>query len=212
MPLPLATEGACDGHRCDDCTLCRRGRCCRRDDPDYRLPNLGDWDGPLHAPLGQLISDDGGDTLRCHACGTSWRKLGSHAWMTHDLTAAEYKAICGLPQKTALASAATRARHSKVARGAIAAGRIDLDANRARSLEVWTREQASQAGQRAQAFQQAGNYGHRVPEERRRCKQCGGPMPTPMRSRLTCSPECRRRGLQDAARKSVSMRSRRGDA
>lgn len=208
--LPIATDGPCASHRCDGCRTCQRGRCCRRDDDAYRLPKRGDWDGPLHAPLNQLVSDDGGITVRCHVCGESWLQLGSHAWMRHDLTAAEYKALFGLPQKTALAGEETRARHSLVAKNAIAAGRIDPDANRARSLEVWTREQASQAGQRAIVLQRAGGYGHTTPgEDRRLCKQCGGPMPMPMRSRITCSPACRKRGLQAAARKAAKVRNQR---
>jgi hypothetical protein len=94
MALPVAVSGCCTGHGCDECSTCLRGRCCRRDNPDYRLPTLGDWDGPLFGDLGRL--NDDGDRVECHACGGWYRLLATHL-PVHDLTAREYKRIFGLP-------------------------------------------------------------------------------------------------------------------
>jgi len=59
-------QAACDGHACDACTVCRTGACCRRDRPDYVLPELGAWNGPLFGRLGVLALDDA--QAECHIC------------------------------------------------------------------------------------------------------------------------------------------------
>lgn len=92
MPIPDA--GPCARHPCDDCRACRSGRCCRRDNPDYRLPKLGEWEGPIHGALGVLDRPDG-ERVRCHACGESYAKLTIHALRSHDLTPEEYRSIFG---------------------------------------------------------------------------------------------------------------------
>lgn len=104
---PAADRGAnpCPGHPCDRCSVCRRGLCCRGDDPE-RLPRLGDWDGPIHGELGVLDGD--GDRVRCHACGEWFVQLGTHAVRTHGLRANVYKAIFGLNRRTGLAGTAYR--------------------------------------------------------------------------------------------------------
>jgi hypothetical protein len=47
-PLPAAIERptACTDHPCDGCGVCRRGQCCRGDNP-ARQVHLGDWDGAV---------------------------------------------------------------------------------------------------------------------------------------------------------------------
>lgn len=92
--LVVADEGCCAGHLCDQCVWCRKGQCCRQDNPGYRLPTLGDWDGPIYGQLGQreII----GDTITCHICGESYRALGRHVWAKHNVTAEEYKHLFGL--------------------------------------------------------------------------------------------------------------------
>lgn len=102
MSLELATEGCCKGHPCDNCKTCRRGRCCRRDNPHYQLPEFGEWDGPVYGKLGQL--DEIGDKLECHVCGEWFSSLGSHVWCAHNINAAEYKALFGLKHTTPLAA------------------------------------------------------------------------------------------------------------
>lgn len=102
--LTFATEGPCKGHACDNCNACKRGRCCRRDNPNYQLPKEGDWDGPIYGKIGVLYANSD-ETVQCHACGESWADVGAHARCTHNLTGAEYRAIFGLNNGTPLRSA-----------------------------------------------------------------------------------------------------------
>lgn len=96
-----AHEGdPCRGHPCDGCRTCRSGRCCRRDNVNYRLPTLGEWDGPIYGELGVFRTD--GDKAECHVCGQWFGHLGGHVARAHDLTADEYRAIFGLRAKTKL--------------------------------------------------------------------------------------------------------------
>lgn len=106
--LVIATEGCCKGHPCDNCKTCQSGRCCRRDNPDYKLPALGEWDGPIYGELGVL--NDDGEKVECHCCGDWIVGLGNHLTKAHDLTAQEYKAIFGLPLSKGLLSQAAHDR------------------------------------------------------------------------------------------------------
>ena len=67
---------ACAGHLCDGCWRCRKGFCCRRDDPNWRRPQLGDWDGPIYGELGVLVAEEDGNRLVCHACGRAFGAWG----------------------------------------------------------------------------------------------------------------------------------------
>lgn len=87
------TEGPCAGHLCDRCAICRSGRCSRRDRPDCRLRELGDWGGPIYGELGALAVD--GERVECHCCGRRYRSLAHHVWSTHGISADEYRAIFG---------------------------------------------------------------------------------------------------------------------
>ena len=69
-----------------------------------RLPELGDWEGPLFGELGVLVHE--GDTVQCHACGGYFRSLASHAFLAHGLRGAEYRALFGLRRRTPLIGAA----------------------------------------------------------------------------------------------------------
>lgn len=137
--LRFATDGCCDGHLCDDCGTCRTGRCCRSDNPHYRLPAEGDWDGPIYGTIGML--DRSGDTLECHACGRDFKHLGPHVWMIHNLTADEYRAIFGLSSSTPICNKAIAARVSEVAKESVASGKINLPAEFAGSFARATPEQ-----------------------------------------------------------------------
>jgi hypothetical protein len=105
--LTVPSEGCCKGHPCDNCATCQKGRCCRRDNPNYKLPELGSWEGPVYGALGKVDRD--GNKVECHCCGEWFVSVGNHAWMAHDLLAKEYKAIFGLRMSTSLAGEA----HSK---------------------------------------------------------------------------------------------------
>lgn len=83
----------CMGHECDQCPRCAKGRCCRRDNAGYQLPELGSWQ-PVYGELGVRNTD--GTRMECHACGGWFVSIGSHSWAAHDLTAREYKAAFGL--------------------------------------------------------------------------------------------------------------------
>lgn len=114
QPGPSTTAGPCAGHACDHCSVCRRGRCCRRDRPDYHLPALGDWQEPITGQLGVLASD--GEKVQCHICGRWYRYLANHARLAHDLYADEYKALFGLNVTTGLVGPATQALQAAIAR------------------------------------------------------------------------------------------------
>jgi hypothetical protein len=103
MTLAIATEGCCKGHPCDNCKTCRSGRCCRKDNPDYKLPGLGEWDGPIYGELGVL--NDDGEKVECHCCGNRYRTLAYHLSIHHNLTADEYRSIFGLRATQGLNSA-----------------------------------------------------------------------------------------------------------
>lgn len=113
--LVLATEGCCKGHPCDNCKTCQSGRCCRKDNPDYKLPGLGEWDGPIYGELGVL--NDDGEKVECHACGKWFVGLGTHIWKVHDITEEEYKATFGLALSRGLLSPAAHERRRLATQG-----------------------------------------------------------------------------------------------
>lgn len=135
--LPIPDGGPCSGHRCDDCASCARGRCCRRDDPDYQLPKLGEWDGEIFGRLGVVARPDG-DLAQCHACGESFKSVLLHAVQAHDLTSDEYRAIFGFWKSAQLTGAASSKRRRAHALRRLASG--DLVPIRE---HVFTAEQAS---------------------------------------------------------------------
>lgn len=104
--LQISEVGCCKGHACDDCRGCLSGRCCKNDNPDYRLPSLGDWSGPMYGAFGRL--NDDGDKIECHACGKWFHSLPKHTVFAHDLNAREYKRIFGIPFVVGLVSEKTR--------------------------------------------------------------------------------------------------------
>ncbi len=95
----------CAGHECDTCHRCSRGRCCRRDNPNYALPKPGEWQ-PFIGDLGVLATD--GVRAECHICGAYFGRLGHHVTVTHDVTADEYRALFGLNRGHGLAGPAYR--------------------------------------------------------------------------------------------------------
>lgn len=100
----LLITNCCADHACDNCKICASGRCCRTDNPNYKLPKLGDWEGTVYGELGVFNNDVGG-LAECHCCGKLFGHLGLHVWNAHDLTADEYRAIFGLRQATGLTGA-----------------------------------------------------------------------------------------------------------
>ena len=109
--VPVTGTDVCAGHPCDGCWRCRKGVCCRRDDPSWRRPQMGDWDGFIYGELGVLVAEEDGNRLVCHACGQAYRNLGSHAVQGHQLLAFEYKAIFGLRATTSLLAPVLAERH-----------------------------------------------------------------------------------------------------
>lgn len=61
-------------------------------------------------PSGTLITDDDGERVQCHLCGTFWRNLGLHARHTHHLDPDTYREQFGLNRGQPLASPGLRAR------------------------------------------------------------------------------------------------------
>jgi len=105
----LAKADPCGGHDCDRCARCRQGRCCRRDQPGYRLPELGEWK-PIYGELGVLAVDVDDQRVQCHACGKLFQTLNSHIQRVHELTGEEYRAAFGLNRGTPLAAPVYRGR------------------------------------------------------------------------------------------------------
>ncbi|MDE3075535.1 MAG: hypothetical protein KGJ86_08905 [Chloroflexota bacterium] len=97
---PTTAESPCRDHCCDQCAACRKGRCCRKDNPDYGLPALGDWDGPIFGRLGVLADD--GTRIQCHACGRYFLGLAHHVIQSHYLLPDEYRVIFGLNRDVGL--------------------------------------------------------------------------------------------------------------
>lgn len=87
------------GHACDGCKECVKGRCCRRDNPAYRLPELGEI-RPFVGQLGVLADD--GELAQCHVCGEWFGRVSTHAKNQHDLMPTEYRAAFGLNAQTGL--------------------------------------------------------------------------------------------------------------
>jgi predicted transcriptional regulator len=139
--LKFKVEGDCSGHPCDNCKQCQRGRCCRRDLPDYQLPELGDWDGPVYGELGVLLEED--ERVQCHACGKYYKALISHIFAKHGLLAAEYKSLFGLNQSPGLTSSETSSKIGDHAQDLIAAGKIGPGALWPGSVVSFTPEQRS---------------------------------------------------------------------
>ena len=78
----------------------------RRRIPLDQLPELGQWDGPIHGELGVLAVDLDGSRVQCHACAGWYRSLAAHAWLAHHLSAEEYRAVFGLAARHGLVSPA----------------------------------------------------------------------------------------------------------
>lgn len=124
--LPIPDTGPCARHPCDACRTCQRGRCCRTDNPEYRLPKLGEWDGPIYGDLGAVARPDG-NHVECHACGELFTLVLAHAWKRHDLTGEEYRALFGLRLGDRLSGAdyaelAAERTRERVKRGELRAG------------------------------------------------------------------------------------------
>lgn len=97
----------CRGHPCDSCKTCQDGRCCRQDAPDYRLPEMEDWRRPVFGRLG-VFTIIGETQAECHICGQTYKNVGIHATVAHDVTPEEYRAYFGLMATTALACPTVR--------------------------------------------------------------------------------------------------------
>jgi hypothetical protein len=123
--LEIATAGPCRGQACDNCAVCRSGRCCRRDHPQYRLPAFGDWDGPIFGDWGRLTVED--DTAQCHCCGrrphqcwcipSSWRGTIGGAGDYHHNASRPPARRAGRPGRAALSTPGRAAVGDRVAGG-----------------------------------------------------------------------------------------------
>lgn len=142
---PLGDGNCCAGHPCDGCRTCGRGRCCRKDNPVYRLPDPGSWSESIYGAPGELTEIGGG--MQCHICGDLFDNLGSHADLAHDVTPHEYRAYFGLKRTAPLRSEALLRKHADAYRAQV---RRDPDlperalAGLLAFQEAWTPEQRSE--------------------------------------------------------------------
>lgn len=137
--LTTAAINPCAAHPCDGCKICRKGRCCRRDQPGYKAPQLGEWDGPIWGPLG--ILEDDGERARCHCCGDYYGHVAVHVISAHELTPDEYRAIFGLKITTGLIG--PRMRRLQSAHGKQRAAKGELQGYIDKALTMLTPEQRS---------------------------------------------------------------------
>lgn len=189
-------SGPCQGHACDHCDTCQAGHCCRGDNPSYRLPALGAWLSPLCAPLGQLTMTY--EAVICHICGGTYKSLIGHIWIKHDLTADEYKAICGLNRETGLvhASVSEALSVSAVARG-IGPQRLARmqEALRGLTLEQYEALQETRVRPRLEAKRAISQA--RGGQGTFQCVHCGRLAHSyHYKKRVTCSRSCQRAHLR----------------
>lgn len=189
MPLEIACDGPCAGHHCDQCRTCRSGHCCRRDNPNYTLPEMGSWEGATYGDLGVLVDD--GARVECHCCGKWFRTLARHIWHAHDLTTHEYRALFGLGKRRGLCSAAVSAAQAEVQRKrmpeVMAKLAIARDALAARTPEqiYADRHQPLRLETRKAVSQGRGGIKTNI------CQTCGGSFSGYwVKRRRACSPEC----------------------
>lgn len=214
----------CTDHWCDSCATCSKGRCCRSDDPTYRLPELGSIQ-PFSGELG--VRRDLDDKVECHVCGGWFQSVASHSWIAHDLTALEYKAAFGLMRK-GLISETYRRRMSDLRRrsykGQLSPHAITPEQRRyaRRSIEgaAVARSAAYRhlipaghsptalAKMRATKKQQSIQY-----QETRTCPECGKAFTAQTwQKAVVCSKACRRTRSARLARESMLGRIAAGNA
>jgi hypothetical protein len=225
------TQRTCDAHPpCDQCAVCRKGRCCRKDDPGYALPALGSIT-PFFGALGER--NDAGDRIECHVCGGWYRNVGSHSWQAHDLTISEYRSAFGLGSR-GLISDDYRAQMSEIRRIAYAKRdplpvgvRPTPEQRRAGVESLESRRRTAEARQRALPALLAAAHAPETIEkmratkrrqtdeivEDRECDVCGkGYRVVRWKGDLTCSRACRRELRARIARAHMQERIAVGNA
>ncbi len=97
--------------------------------PPYR------YERPMAVEYGRLSVV--GERLVCHLCGRDWLNLGTHAWLTHGLTADEYRVEFGLNRVQALTAPSVSRRLAELSRARFLAGQsglLPLDADGMRRM------------------------------------------------------------------------------
>lgn len=153
---------------------------------------VGDSDG--HGTYGHV--DEEADGLLCHECGGHYRSLGVHAYMAHGMTADEYRAAHGIPQRVSLITTETREAVSAAASARVGSEawqrmvekRDPTAASHARTPESFQRRGEDRA--RQIEVSRRNIAGVRKPITRR-CVVCGR-LIVGRKGRDTCSPLCAR--------------------
>lgn len=212
----------CSDHECDACSVCLRDRCCRKDNPAYRLPALGSI-APYYGSLGVRSGD--GNNIECHICGRWLRSVASHSWAAHDVTVAEYRSAFGLTGRGLIGedlrsklSARSRLRAqgrpfvplapaTKEQRQAALApleARIRLRAAIKNNVRLITAQHSPVTVDKIRATKQEKS---RAYEEHRICAICGnGYVVQRWQRQVTCSPECRSRHRSLLAKENMVRR------
>lgn len=210
MPLIEPTPNSpCWGHPCDGCHLCKKGRCCRKDMPDYKLPHPGSWDGPIYGEIGLLREADG--KVECHICGTTFRSLPIHVFRKHGVWPDEYKILFGINVGTGLVCSSTAAAfrdHCRRLRadGRMSSGGIPRTPEQLSALLRGRRNRAQGLRTIKAAASKRPYYGDKIAETKTKgapwllCPVCQKEFKRNHRRKKYCSPECGREGARIANR------------
>lgn len=136
------------------------------------------------------------DGLLCHECGKHYRSLAAHAYGSHGMTADQYRAEHGIPQRVTLITGDMRTALSEASTGRIGTdawkrleeARNPTTAARARTPESFQRR--GEDRQRQIETAKRNIAGVRKPITRR-CKVCGA-LIRGRKDKATCSPLCGR--------------------
>lgn len=77
---------------------------------DEAAPRIGQ---PVGAGVYGRLTEDAEGRLICHECGGAYLSLAAHAYLSHGMTAAEYRETYEIPRTTKLAAPSVRERISR---------------------------------------------------------------------------------------------------
>lgn len=126
-------------------------------------------------PPGQLVADDDGERVQCHACGRFVAKLGMHARHAHGLDPDAYRDTYDLNRTASLAAPALRARLRAAQSAHLAAVRPEEP-----GFTKLTRGELSAITSQPRRLQHRRDHAQRERERNERQPRPVKPKPTPL--------------------------------